>query len=325
MGLFKRAHVRGINHELVRQGLINWPNEKIAEEAADAVADEMGEEVLPEVSGEEGLSAEEAAGVIDKLVDVAEEIAEKTSNQRDDNFPKLAAAVEYDVAASAHATSLMQKAAAEAGTDVTGDGRFQEDMMAGGMGPIDAQKDPSSEKVVPQGTSNLDTAPGEVGAQEPQTDPPGASAPTPGEVAKLSALLEKFTKRSSTDPGSGDTGGTGHKEPPDNQAMLGVAPAQGKTTQPKGPLMGEQKPQPRTDSVSTSGEVAKLSSLLQEAITKISGDVPPQFKAKAEESKEEKKEEKKEESKEESEDDEKEKKAQLKNALEVLSQHVSLQ
>lgn len=315
MGLFKRAHVRGINHELVRQGLISWPNEKIAEEAADAVADELPEEEMPEVSGEEGLSAEEAAGVIDKLVDVAEEIAEKTSHYRDEEFPKLAASVDYDTAAFAHATSLMYKAAQEgAGTDVTGDGRFQEDMMEGGMGPLDAQKDPSSEKVGPQGTTSLDTSPGEVGAQEPQNPPPGASAPTPGDVAKLSAQLDellKLQKQSSTDPGSGDTASPGHTEPPDNQAMSGVAPSQGKTTQPKGPLMGEQKPQPRTDSVPTSGEVAKLSSLLQNAIAKLGGELPPALKEKMEEKKKEEK----------SEEDEK--KAELAGALQTLTEYVS--
>lgn len=331
MGLFKRAHVRGINHELVRQGLISWPTEKIAEEAADAIADEMPEEEMPEVSGEEGLSAEEAAGVIDKLVDVAEEIAEKTSNVRDESFPKLAASISYEDAASAHATSVMHKAAAEAGTDVTGDGRFQEDMMEGGMGPIDAAKDPSSEKVVPQGETGLDTSPGEVGAQEPQTPPPGASAATPGEVAKLSAQIDELLKRSSTDPGSGNTDAPGHTEPPDNQVMSGVAPAQGSTTQPKGPLMGEQKPQPRTDSVPTSSEVAKLSSLLKEAISKVSAEDKEEKKEekgekkeKGESAKEETKEENKEEKKED-EGEEEEKKANLANALQTLSDYVSAQ
>lgn len=321
MGLFKRAHVRGINHELVRQGLISWPTEKIAEEAADAVADELDEEEMPEVSGEEGLSAEEAAGVIDKLVDVAEEIAEKTSYYRDADFPKIAAAVDYETAAGAHATSVMMKAAAEAGTDVTGDGRFQEDMMEGGMGPLDASQNPSSEWVAPQGTSSLDTSPGEVGAQEPQT-PPGASAATPGEVAKLSYQLDQVLRKlSSTDPGSGNTGAPGHTEPPDNQDMSGVAPAQGKTVQPKGPLMGEQQAQPRTDSVATSGEVAKLSSLLQRTLRKLSADVEIEV-----ETDKEKKMNGNGNGNGEKEDEEEngdEKKAELIRALHVLSQHVA--
>lgn len=307
MALYKRAHVRGINHELVRQGLISWPTEKIADEAADAVADELPEEEIPEVTGEEGLSAEDAANVIDQLVDVAEEIAAKTGGVRDESFPKLAASVGYETAANAHATALIYKAAAEGdGTDVTGDGRFQEEMMASGMGDIDARENPSAEVVGPQGTTSLDTSPGEVGAQTPQNPPPGASAETPSEVAKLSYLVEQLLKKKAdTNPGSGDTSSPGHTEPSDNQTMSGVAPAQGHTTHPKGPMMGEQTPQERADAVSTSGEVAKLSSLLKNALSKLSED--------EESAEEEKKEEEEEEAKE----------AALASAIQALSKYVT--
>jgi len=337
MGLFKRAHVRGINHELVRQGMIGWPSEKIAEEATDVIADELAEEEIPEVSGDEGLSAEEAAAIIDQLVEVAEAIAEKTGQVHDDNLSKMAASVNYETAASAHATSLLQKAAAEAGTDVTGDGRFQETMMDGGMGHIDARKDPSSEKVGPQGTSTLDTSPGEVGAQTPQPETIGPAEEVSSEVSKLSSRIEKLNdllnKQSSTDPGSGNTGTPARKEPKDNQEMSGVAPAQGKTTQPKGPLMGSQQPQPRAESPATPGEVAKLSSLLQNALNKLSGEVPPELKENAEdmkqqEAKEEKaKQEGKKPPKEEKDDkadsekSEEEKKAQFAHALQILQNY----
>jgi hypothetical protein len=334
MGLFKRAHVRGINHELVRQGLIGWPNEKIAEMAADEVADSydappeeegaeeelppeeegmppegMPEEGIPEVTGDEGLTPEQAAGVIEQLVEVAENIAAKTGGARDMEFPKLAAAVDYADAAEAHATALIIKAAEEAdGTDVTGDGRFQEDTTAGGMADIDARDNPSSEVTGPQGHSDVDTSVGEVGAQVPQ-EPPGASAETPAEVAKLSAALVQYLqKKSDSNPGSGDTGSTGHEEPPDNQDMSGVAPAQGSTTQPKGPLMGEQKPQERENSPSTPGEVAKLSSLLTRVFAKLSEE---------EEKKDE--EEKKEE---EPAKEEEAKEASLRKAIETLASYV---
>lgn len=329
MGLFKRAHVRGINHELVRQGLIGWPSEKIAEEATDVVADELPDEMMPEVSGDEGLSAEEAAAVIDQLVEVADAIAEKTGQVKDENLSKLAVSVDYETAAKAHATALLSKAAAEAGTDVTGDGRFQETMMDGGMGHIDAQKDPSSEKVGPQGTSTLDTSPGEVGAQAPQLESIGPAENVTSEVSKLSSqvsrLSELLNKQSSTDPGSGNTGTPAREEPKDNQEMSGVAPAQGKTTQPKGPLMGSQQPQARAQSPATPGEVAKLSSLLEKAIQKVSGEVPPELKENAEDMKqqeakeEKKKKDKDEEPKKEEEKSEEEKKAALANALQTLA------
>ena len=80
MGLFKRAHLRGMAHELTRQGIVTWPSKLAEEETADAIADDLEEEEVPEVTGEEGLSEEQAAAALDRLVEVANEIAEKTSS-----------------------------------------------------------------------------------------------------------------------------------------------------------------------------------------------------------------------------------------------------
>ena len=340
MGLFKRAHVRGINFELMRRGLISFPNEKVADEIADAVADNIPEETVPEVTGEEGLSAEEAAEVIDQLVDVAEEIAQKTSGVKDPELNKLAASVDYNEAAAAHATDLMKKSAEEAGTSVTGDGRFQDAIMEG-EGQIDAAQNPSSEVVGPQGTSDIDATAGAVGAERPQEDTPGATAITPGEVAKLSSLLSKLSQEDKgTNPGSGSTGTPAYTEPDTNMGMSGVAPDQGKTVQPKGPLTGTQIPQPAKQSVSpaTPGEVAKLSSVLAqtfERLHKIGAieDLPPALKEQIEKKKEESKDEngeKKDENGENGEKKDEEKKeengqkeaAELLGALRVVAKHL---
>lgn len=303
MGIFKRAHVRGVTFELVRRGLLSFPSEKIADEVADAVADNLAQEMppgggepeggIPEITGEEGLTADEAAEVIDQLVDVAEEIAQKTGGVKDASFNKLAASISHQEAASLHAIALIEKAAAEEGTIVTGDGRFQDEIMAG-EGQVDAEKNPSSEVTGPPGTTDLDTSAGAVGAEKPQDEMPGATDVTPGEVAKLSSLLRKLSQDTGTSPGSGDTGSTPYKEPATNVDMSGVAPDQGMTTQPKGPMIGEQQPQPAKQETSpeTPGEVAKLSSALStvfEALKKSGQleNLPPELKEKAEEKKEE--------------------------------------
>jgi hypothetical protein len=333
MGLFKRAHVRGINFELMRRGLVAYPNEKVAEEVADAIADELPEETVPEVTGEEGLSPEDAAGVIDQLVDVAEEIAQKVGGVTDPELNKLAASVDYEKAASAHAQDLMDKAAVEAGTSVTGDGRFQNDIMEG-EGQIDAAKNPSSEVVGPQGTSDLDASAGAVGAERPQEDTPGATAVTAGEVAKLSSLLAKLSQEDKgTGPGSGGMASPGYAEPDTNMGMSGVAPDQGKTVQPKGPLIGEQIPQPAKQTISpaTPGEVAKLSSVLNQALAYISKtggteELPPELKEHIEKKKEEKEEDKDEngEKKDEEKKEENGQKeaAELLTALRVVAKHL---
>ncbi len=276
MGLFKRAHVRGINFELVRQNLITWPNEKIAEEAADAVADNMMDEEIPEMSTGEGLSAEEATQVIDQLVDVAENIAEKTSGAKDVEFNKLAASFDYETAAILTANSLIEKAAEEVGTTtVTGDGRFQ-DAMLDGETVEDARENPQQEMVVPQGTTHMDTSAGEVGAQQDQPggQPGAVDIPPTGEVAKISHLLQKLAEEETgTNPGTGEP--TPYLEPSTNVAAVGATSPGGKgtTSQPKGPQIGEQMKQPGGQpgaGETPKGEVAKLSHLLKAAMKKVS-------------------------------------------------------
>ncbi len=353
MGLFKRAHVRGMVFELVRRDLLSFPSEKIADEVADAVADNlpdmppeamggegMPEEAMaaamaeggvpvPEITGDEGLTAEEATAVVDQLVEVAEQIAEKTGSVKDVEFNKLAASVSYEDAAVLHANAVMEKAALEEGTDVTGDGRFQ-DVMAEGQGPIDAAQNPSSEVVGPQGTTSLDTSVGAVGAEMPQAETPGATAVTSGEVAKLSSLLQKMSEADNgTAPGSGNTGSQAYQEASTNVAMSGVAPAQGKTVQPKGPLMGEQQPQSREVSPATPNEVSKLSSVLAqtlEMLKKQGGELPPELKEAIEDKKEDKEddkeEDKKEDKKEDEKEDEKKEASELLRALQTVAKHL---
>ena len=113
MGIFKRAHIRGMAHELTVQGLVTWPSKLAEEETADAIADDTEEEEVPEVTEESGLTEEQAAAALQKIVQVAEEIAAKTGGARDLGINKTAAATDYPSAASQTAIGLMQKAAEE--------------------------------------------------------------------------------------------------------------------------------------------------------------------------------------------------------------------
>lgn len=202
MGLFKRAHVRGIAHELTRQGVVTWPSKEAEEMAVDEIADDMSDEDMPEVSGEEGLSPEQASGALSQIVDVAQALAAKTGNARDEGVNKTAASLTYEDAASQAATSLMQKAAEEqkkaeetavaTGPDVPGTTAPTPDLGATAEAKIDATKVPSSGIVGPKGTTEIDTKPGAIGQESRRPDQPGgeASAPT-GEVAKTAEPLLK--------------------------------------------------------------------------------------------------------------------------------------
>jgi len=216
MKLFKRAHFRGMAHELMRQGVISFPSEKIAEEVADAVADEYTDEEIPPVTDETGLTEDEAADAVQKLVEVAEVIAEKTGHVGDPNLNKMAAEVDLQKAASAHAAALMQKAALE-GPEVPGQGEPVPAEGATAETEIDNKDNPSAEVIVPKGQSSLDATPGAVGAQEVRPDQPGTQADAPPEEVadvKISQLLRKVAQDVAPNPkGDGTPGSDGGNAP----------------------------------------------------------------------------------------------------------------
>ena len=269
VSLYKRAHVRGMAHQLTREGLINWPSKEAEEEAADAIADTLpeeamaggveptGEEVPPGATPEEGLSAEEAAVVLDQIVDVANQIAEKTGGYYDMGVNKEAAYTDYDEAASMSVSSLITKIADEdVGNLVTGDGRFQNEMAAG-EGPMDIKMNPPGKWMVDRGTTNLDTSPGAVG-QEVAQEPTGATDSTPAEVAKLSALLKFMSAEGSNTAPPGE----GRKDLNDNMSMQAVVGI-GKTKQeiPAAAVVGTLKPNPAgpTNRVTPANDLDKTS------------------------------------------------------------------
>ena len=328
MSLLKRAHVRGINYELVRRDLISWPNEKIADEASDAVADNLPEEVLPEQTDEGGLTPEQAALVIQHLADVAQEIAAQSGGVKDAEYTKLAASVDYMDAARAHAWSLVIKTAEElSGTAVVGDGKHQTE-IAEGEGQIDAVENPSDEKVGPRGTSKLDTTPGAVGAEKPQDKLPGASDAITNEVSKLSSYARDLLNKLSED---------GKKvEPKDNQAAPGAAISRGTTDLPEGGEVGKKKKPTVTPEISPaiSNEVAKLSELIapevMKALKKLSEEEPktnekeaPKDKAEESAEKLEEKAEKLEEKAEKKEEKAEDKTAALRQALATVLKGLS--
>lgn len=216
MKLFKRAHLRGMTHELMRQGVISFPSEKHAEEVADAVADEYPDEEIPPVTDETGLSEEEAADAVNKLVEVAEVIAEKSGQARDLNLNKAAAAVDIQKVASAHAVALIEKAAME-GPEVPGQGAAVPAVGATAETELDNQDNPSSEVIVPKGQSSLDATPGSVGAQSVRPDQPGTQEDAPPETVadvKISQLLKKIAEAGTPNPaGDGTPGAHGGNGP----------------------------------------------------------------------------------------------------------------
>ena len=200
MHIFKRAHFRGMLHELQRRGYVRLPSEKIAEEVADMVADEYEDETIPPVTDDTGLTEDEAAEAVNKLVEVAEVIAEKSGAAVDPSYQQKVASVTtqemYKEAASQAAISLIEKAALE-GPIIPGQKPPEDGLDATNEAQVDATDNPSAEVIVPKGESSMDATPGAVGHEAIRPDQPGANdGDTPVEVAdvKVSSVQELLAK-----------------------------------------------------------------------------------------------------------------------------------
>lgn len=260
MGLFKRAHVRGMVHELTRMGVVSWPTKLAEEMAADEIADALPDEVVPEQTEDDGLTPEQAEEALKQIVEVAEEIAEKTGGAIYEDTCKIASETSYEEMASYNALVLMEKAAEETaagGPIVPGQDAPSVDLGTTSEAEVDAKNNPSADVVVPQGTSEVDTSPGAVGAEETRMEQPGAvGSPPVSEAAKTAATLqsiESLLQKMAMD-GASLSGGAAQGPAPaarvdlnDNLNIPGaVATSQGTTALdiPESATIGDTKKQP---------------------------------------------------------------------------------
>lgn len=237
MGLFKRAHVQGVNHELIRQGVIAYPSKEAADEVADAVADGMPEEPTgdlpgtgPEVSPPEGHSPEEVAAVANKLIEIANQLmaqagaggppAAAAAKMGAETLYKTASAVDTDDSyadvASKVAVELMEKVAAEtkyAGNLIQGGDKGNTPSQAARvteMGELDQAQRPEGTYSVPQGVSAMPTMQGHVGSLEnadrPSASPAGSNSLTTD--ANKQAALAGIRKLAGSLIQGGDKGNT---------------------------------------------------------------------------------------------------------------------
>jgi hypothetical protein len=256
-----------MNHTLIANGILSYATAKMAEDVADAVADNMDEEEMPEETPEDGLTEEQAASIIDQLAAVAEAISEKTGGAKDAGLNKIAASVSLRDAAYAHAHFLVKRAMEE-GTTNPGEGSPAPE-LTGTEAQVDAVNNPSTAVVVPQGTSAIDTTPGIVGHAEPAPAQPGTSAsPAPDSMADIKAASEliKALKKLSEDGTLPSDGGRLDLNTNSNITTPVVSQGTTNSTTPTEPI--PQKPHPATAEagLNTTGsapaDVAKVAAFL---------------------------------------------------------------
>lgn len=204
MALFKRAAVRGIAHELVRNGLCSFPSKFAMDAAADAVADATPPE-MPEVTPDQGHDPEQVAMVANKLIEIAHELmahAGAGGPAGAEEVAKTSSAQDYDSVAYAAAVECMDKAAAEVkqggalmhggdAQNTPADAAKHDEVAA-----LDAKQRPPGKHVVGVGNTAMSTASGEIGTQSSHPESPSNSPGGTNSLHKAAyeAVIRKYAQ-----------------------------------------------------------------------------------------------------------------------------------
>lgn len=248
MSLFKRAAVRGMANEMVRQNVIAFPSKLAMDEAADAVADAMP---MPEMSGDEGHDPEAVAQAAQKLMDIAHALMAQAGLQHHEGAPagapplpkdgagpeaaeaakeaayliKAAAYTPIDVLASDAAIAVMEKAAEEtkqanpAGALMHGGDKQNtpaEAAKTDSVAALDKKQRPAGYAHHGMGNTELETAKGEIGHQGAPTvhptNSPGGTNSVNADAHKAAALRAQLKEAASALIGVASASATKNKE-----------------------------------------------------------------------------------------------------------------
>jgi len=271
MSLFKRAYVRGINDEMIRLGLVRYPTK----EAADEVADAIGDQMMPEPAAE-AVPAETAADVAATLVDAANTLVESTGMGEEVAEPeealKTSAAEDFETRATKQAEAVMLKAAEEqkhaVGSTIEGGdkGNTMTDTPAAET-QMEAANRPQGMHHLGQGNTMLNTGPGAVGEEQvpapkapAETDAGSNSAIEQSKAGSLRKIIQKIAAGSTIE--GGDKGNTMAEAPAAETQMEaanrpeGYAEnSRGETELPVTPaaVVGTEQPQPEAPAESPAG------------------------------------------------------------------------
>ena len=224
MGLFKRAAARGVAHELVRSGIIQFPSKEAMDEAADAVADASP---MPEMSPEGGHSPEELASVANKLMEIAHALMEQAgaaggppemeggaptpppspeAAKEAEELSKTAAAADYETVAAEVSLSCMEKAANEVkvatGALIQGGDKGNDASQAaqnGEIAELDKKQRPEGYAHHGMGKTQLESMKGHIGdlsknPEGPHNTPAGGNSLTKDPGHKAASIDDELKK-----------------------------------------------------------------------------------------------------------------------------------
>lgn len=196
--MFKRAFVRGIQAQLVKNDRAVYPNEKAATDVADYIADN--------VDFDPGnLTYDKVAELANHLIDASNALVER--GYEAGPAVKTAALQSLEKLAHAHVVDLMTKAA-EGSTIEGGDKGNKE--PTSGEGKMDGAARPAGYAENSRGSTDVDTKPGAVGAESDNPNkatnsPAGSNSITEQRTA---ALLDAIKVAMGSTIMGGDKGNT---------------------------------------------------------------------------------------------------------------------
>lgn len=115
--IFKRAYLRGLNAELMRQGVVAYPTKEAADHAADYVADNTA--VPDPIKEGQAITLKVAAVLCDSLISTSSAMC-KQAGHYDSSLTKTAQSQSPADSAFLDARAIMDKAASETGSLIEG-------------------------------------------------------------------------------------------------------------------------------------------------------------------------------------------------------------
>lgn len=300
--LFKRAFVRGLNAELIRQGAVVYPSKVAADASADYVADQSG---MPDPYLQGGDLDMKTAGVLcEYLIKAAEYQCQQAGNSYNPAVTKTAQESTPVAVATNDAWDLMQKAAAETGSLVEG-GKAPNTEGAASKDNAEAALDMKNR---PQGYAHLgekgvgkyeDPSEGTVGHTAKHPVAPGATGNDTNSLnkgASLADIVRRVGTKTAGGTGTLVTGGTQPntlaaaaqheslaalelKNRPEGYAHRGEA-AVGTTEFgiPSGSVVGREQPHPHKPHATASGSnslIAQTKNAFDQLFAKTAEQVVP--------------------------------------------------
>lgn len=176
--LFKRAFVRGLNSQLIREGAAVYPSKQAADSAADYIADNSG---MPDPY-EEGdkLTSKIASDLCGLLVQASEHQCKEAGNRYSPDLTKTAQDSTPVNSANSDAWDIMQKLAADSGSLIEG-GEKPNDQPAAATdnaeAALEANRRPENyANMGEKGVGNYEgKGEGSVGTEQKPAESPGAT------------------------------------------------------------------------------------------------------------------------------------------------------